>query len=93
MNNCPSCDGTGKMKCRVHNADGKESTFEMECFDCGGTGKVSAEILASIEAEKNAWCSCGNPSGEHEFYDDGEDSACYKHHWNCKDCGKLWQVG
>ncbi len=41
----------------------------------------------------NIWCACGNPSTETDYYSDGESKTCFKHHWTCRDCGKILQIG
>lgn len=66
----------------------------MKCFTCDGSGEVDrAEYEARKKAEAEFWCSCGNPSEDVRFYDDGEHPKCDKHCYECVDCGKIRQVG
>ena len=97
---CPVCDGKGKQTIPVHSViDGKteDSSFEMDCDLCKCTGEITAVRFIQYKqdqaATKAMWCQCGNPSGDTEFYDDNELCPGDKHHWDCKDCGKLLQIG
>ena len=97
---CPKCKGKGHTIIPVSKTiDGKrtDSSFEMDCDVCNGTGKVDlTEFIQwkqEVANEKALWCHCGNPSGEVLFYNDNECCPGDKHHWDCKDCGKLLQVG
>ena len=92
MVDCPQCGGRGKIAVDI--IEGKElktrDTWEINCVTCLGKKKVTQ---AEAEAHKRAlasWCQCGNPSGEADYV---PDSPRAKHHWNCRDCGKLYQVG
>lgn len=38
------------------------------------------------------WCTCGNPSGEVEFYDSEEEGEEGPEYYVCADCGGLVQV-
>ena len=50
---------------------------------------------AAIERPKedSPWCYCGNPSGEMDFFDNDEHPKIKCHHWRCRDCGKVVQIG
>lgn len=97
MKNCPVCKGTGKMNITfsTYGKPGEEKT-EINCVHCNGKGTLSdtdAEDLESyLEFQKNAWCKCGNPSGQSKFHPRG-NKLCAKHCYTCKDCGKLTQIG
>ena len=92
MAKCPDCD-SGVMKFKVHVADKPESSFEMKCVICGGDGHLTDKQLSDYKAEMDLWCQCGNPSEDVTFYDDGQGSACHKHHYCCNNCGKVLQIG
>ena len=92
--NCPRCKGSGKMTLKVstYGEDGSES-IEINCVTCDGTGEVTSYQNELYKQEVAMWCRCGNPSGDVDYYEDGQDPVIQKHHWNCKDCGKVLQVG
>lgn len=93
---CPTCKGTGKQLIQVHFHEKGTSTvrnMEIKCTTCEGTGVVSYQTIQALEKANKMWCRCGNPSGQSNFFDDGVDSKCSKHHWKCSDCGKILQVG
>ena len=72
---------------------GKTSTVKIGCITCEGKGTINQEQKERLEAEKKLWCVCGNHSGESNFHDDYTRKICSKHHYTCKDCGKILQVG
>lgn len=94
---CPRCKGKGKISVKVSTCgpDGAtpESSFEMTCFDCKGSGEMTAAGVRAKKAADALWCRCGNESGETKFFDDGEHPNCSKHCYVCLDCGKITQVG
>ena len=99
---CPRCKGTGKISgVAVSVKQGKliDREFNMNCPDCRGTGKLTKQRRVILNLKRKAtvsfWCICGNPSGDTDFYDDVRlpDGTLDKHHWNCKDCGKVLQIG
>jgi len=96
---CPDCKGTGKteMKVTTHTPTGAtESSFPMPCGACKGTGKTTKAKIRANERLQAAvaamWCKC---EGEQdvEFFDDGEHEEIEKHHWRCKACSKVRQIG
>ena len=92
MMNCPTCKGSGKQELTVTEigVEGRKvSKCEITCVDCKGKGEITKAQYEELEAQKNAWCSCGNPSGDVEYY---ELEGGY-HGYDCKDCGKLLQTG
>lgn len=94
MHKCPTCDN-GRMKITVSTYGSNEpaTVTEIDCVYCDGTGQIDDETMEAIEYEKNMWCKCGNPSGRHKFYRDGEGPLVHKHHYVCKDCNKVLQIG
>jgi transposase-like protein len=91
MLDCPACNSTGKQIITVRES-GYRSAFEMKCIVCGGNGKTSPDRIAEVEASKNIWCKCENSSGSTYIPDHGSQ-ICRKHHYVCKDCGKITQIG
>ena len=54
----------------------------------------SDKPLDTTPDTKNLWCKCGNPSENSEYHsDDPNNPTCTKHHWTCRDCGKILQIG
>lgn len=90
---CKRCKGTGEMAIDFSEGGKKWTRTEIRCIDCDGSGEISEAKAKAIEDEKALWCSCGNPSNDSIFWDDGEHPKCSKHCWTCKDCGKIIQVG
>lgn len=90
--NCTCCKGTGKntICTSVWGDPSKDSSFEMNCIDCNGTGKMTWAQVKRRQEELDAWCACGNPSERSNFHD---DTPQMKHHYTCRDCGKITQVG
>lgn len=80
----------GKVRCTIHEMNQPPKEMLLTCPTCNGRGTISAALK---KAHEEFWCRCGNPSGQFEFFDDGEGAACTKHHYTCRDCGKVLQVG
>ena len=92
---CPPCSGSGRMKIQVSEdrpTGVVKSTMEMKCITCNGAGKVSLKVLADLAREQEMWCRC-TTAGEPEYYGDGEDGEIWKHHWKCRSCGGVLQIG
>ena len=93
LHTCPSCT-KGKITITMEEWGKPETKTEtiMNCLDCDGSGEVSQEDLDDIEYEKNMWCKCDGDTPT-KFYDDGVHPEISKHHWRCKPCGKVKQIG
>ncbi len=93
---CPVCNHTGHMVIRgqllTPRGFVKQKPVTIDCIWCTG-GYMTEDQQMAYTAYKDAWCKCGNPSGLTKAWADGENPACYKHNWTCRDCGKLLQVG
>lgn len=93
---CPTCGGKGVqvLETTTWSVTGKttESTT-ITCVVCKGKKQITAKEKQGLIDEAALWCSCGNPSKDVEFYDDGECTDCDKHHYHCSDCRKIVQVG
>jgi len=92
---CPTCEGTGKQSITVKMWGEKnpENPMQITCVVCKGTGVVGAAEIRQLKAEREMWCTCGNKSGEVDFYDDGQHPRIHKHHYRCRECGKVTQIG
>jgi hypothetical protein len=89
MIQCPVCKGKKKLSLSVSENGVKLAPVEIKCVHCEGLGVMSVETFEQHDACVNAWCKCG-PHDDMEFHDDAPGS---KHHWTCRRCGKLVQVG
>lgn len=85
---CTICDGTGKQNIEVSEW-GSDAVVEVEidCIWCDN-GEMTPEQVAEQEEYENAWCRCGNPSGQQTFVQVRHSLDVY-----CADCGKLQQAG
>ena len=102
MLDCSTCKGSGKTTIKVihHGQNELNENCELNCIDCDGKGKVTAEQNEILEYRKwwykHCWCKCDPPSDHATYHDDGEgvDESCpSKHHYHCDECGKITQVG
>jgi Fe2+ or Zn2+ uptake regulation protein len=93
MKVCPSCKGARKVTIETTTINPGTTTVDhitVDCVICNGTGEVTPARFAAIQSEAAMWCSCGNDSGEADYH---ADTRRTKHHWTCRDCGKVLQVG
>ena len=92
---CTSCEG-GKMTITMFEGwpgeDQEGTKSEIDCVVCDGTGEIDEETAAMVEYEKNMWCECDGDNGVN-FYDDGEHPEISKHHYRCKRCDGVVQIG
>lgn len=93
MVKCPTCEGTCKMNCVVHEAGKPEQSFTMNCHVCEGKGEVTEEHAELIQIENDMWCDCDEPSEDRKYWPDGTHPVCHKHCWSCTICGKIVQIG
>lgn len=91
---CPQCEN-GKMNLTVEVWGQPEKTehTQITCIHCKGTGEVSEEENEAIEFEKNMWCECGNKNDVADYYEDGEHPELHKHHYRCRNCQGVVQIG
>ena len=66
--------------------------MEIECVGCGGTGEISEEMASAITYMEDAWCECEEDHGV-TFWKDGQHPDLHKHHYRCKKCKKIVQIG
>ena len=89
---CPRCKGRGKMDLNVHEGDTVQ-VVKITCVTCDGDGEINQVQYMIYRQEIEMWCRCGNPSGDVDYYEDGQRQDVQMHHIRCKDCGKVVQVG
>jgi len=98
---CKVCKGIGKQRIPVETMgfkDGKmfvekSSSFESECDVCGGTGQMTPEQVRHQKAYEDMWCKCKNKT-DAEYVPDGRcNCGVGKHHYHCRKCGKITQIG
>ena len=94
-NVCPQCSGSGKIQYTVHEGIGPNATkteHEMTCILCKGFKTVSDAVMKVFKYESTMWCECDKETIV-TFYDDGEHPELSKHHYRCKVCDKVTQIG
>ena len=91
---CGPCDGTGDMKLNVsEHGSTVVKVSSITCVYCDGAGEVSLAQHKQMQAEERMWCKCDEPSEDADFYDDGEHPELHKHHYRCKNCKGVLQIG
>ena len=90
---CPLCKGKREVIFEVTEPGGKVNNVPLKCVVCDGEGKVTPGRALSYKRQQESWCKCGNPSGDVEYVPDNVSSVCSKHHYVCRDCGKIVQIG
>ena len=95
MPDCPVCKASGKVTIQVKSCPPSETDgpCDLTCYFCDGHGKVPAMAIEALEEHRKDWCSCGNSSNNLDYFVDGEHPKCHKHHYRCKDCGGITQIG
>lgn len=96
---CPSCKGKGTITVTAKMlTEGKwvdQEPVIMTCMRCEGkkvVNKKEQEALNKLQEE--FWCKCGgNALRDSRYYDDGEHPELSKHHYRCRTCGKVTQIG
>lgn len=88
---CTKCSGTGVMPYSVSDENGHRNET-MDCFFCNATGSITADKALQMSAEDELWCDCGNPSRATDYHPDNT-GVVNKHHWTCRDCGGILQIG
>jgi hypothetical protein len=86
---CIACKGNGKQILTIHDGENPlEVSMEIDCIWCNGRGQMTQKEFEEYSYFNNAWCKCGNPSGDVSFYRNGSS-----HGYTCVDCGKIIQTG
>ena len=73
--------------------DKEDDTTELTCVHCNGrviSEEEGKKMQEQIDYEESLMCDCGNPSDQADYV---PDTPQMKHHWNCRDCGKIYQIG
>jgi hypothetical protein len=92
---CLVCKGSGKQTTTMTTrGSDKVEKFEHNCTWCNGTGQMSSQQQESYSYSKNMWCNCKD-SKDSYYVPDGKCAKCriMKHHYHCRKCGKVTQVG
>ena len=90
---CPCCEGSKTNSLTEMSLDGKElDTMTFPCITCDGEGTVDHDLWLDYRDAMDTWCKCGCKNGA-RYVDDNVSKECSKHHWVCRDCGKITQVG
>jgi hypothetical protein len=90
---CSQCeDGQMEIKSSTF-GESTVSISHITCIICKGTGEMTKADHDRIEFENNMWCECDEPSDYVDFYGDGEHPEIHKHHYRCKKCSKVLQIG
>lgn len=99
MVECPHCNGTGTIELTIiYQGDGPTTrkVIPQQCDTCNGTKTVTRARQQSYAREKayceQMWCRCEGDV-DVEYFEDGEHEEIEKHHWRCKSCGKVRQIG
>ena len=93
MTKCTVCNGTGQQTLTVTTfGTSKSETHEIACAWCDGTGELIQKRALALKFYNEMWCECGEKHGS-RYFRDGEHPDLRKHHYRCKDCGGVTQIG
>ena len=98
---CETCKGSGKVTVSMSTfgKEGSEKKSQMHCISCSGKGiylissdsERKAWVLNRIQ--RNMWCQCEDSIGSY-YRENNECKGCMsKHHYHCKKCHLITQVG
>jgi hypothetical protein len=91
---CKVCKGTGKQTTTISTwGSDKEEKFESKCIGCEGTGRMTEEQLRHHKAYEDMWCKCKDKSDVKYAPDGTCRCGMSKHHYHCRKCGKITQIG
>ena len=91
---CVACSGTGKMKIILGEENFVDEISEFTCIVCKGTGEINERVNEKIGNGKSIWCMCpGERDPFSRFYGNGEHPGIYTHHWRCRKCNGVTQIG
>ena len=98
---CQQCKGSGKIVVTM-NTLGKENSehkCELSCISCSGQGQFvfSSEkdysAWVSAEIERKMWCVCEFET-QSDYIENNQCKGCIiKHHYHCKRCHLITQIG
>lgn len=96
---CPRCKGTGTITLTVIQRlpEGTtKSESHLACDTCNGAKTVTRARANTFARQQQyweqMWCRCEGDV-DVDYYADGEHEEIEKHHWRCKSCGKVRQIG
>lgn len=91
---CTVCNGTGKqtIQARTFGMKKPEPPVEIDCVFCRGKGVLTPVQKAVLNYHNNMWCKCKKDHGT-VYYPDNTHPVVRKHHYRCKKCGKVTQIG
>ena len=92
---CPECNGTGigTVTIQTFGEEGKNISI-INCRFCKGlliSKEAALKIKKEKEVEDSLWCSCTVDYGV--TYKARGSAVCSKHHYICKKCKKIVQIG
>lgn len=92
---CKTCKGKGKqtISMTTFGSSKPAKEIEIDCVSCHGKGKTDYSNMITNLIESHMWCKCDDSSGS-DFFDNGKHKDCMtKHHYHCRDCGMVSQIG
>lgn len=97
---CMTCGGNKTINLTLVDND-TETKQVLGCISCDGKGWVTKEERATQETERKIWCKC--PPEIHDshgiHYHPDNSGKTYlglevvKHHYSCRKCGLVVQIG
>ena len=90
---CTMCHGS-KVQHLTITTFGEEGskTMDVDCVGCNGTGEIDERVALELEYERNMWCDCTEDHGV-TYWKHGQHAILHKHHYRCKKCHKVVQIG
>lgn len=88
---CTCCKGSGTQRITF-----EQTVYDSPCMWCDGQSVMTEAQAAEHRFMTECWCRC-NDAHEGSFYHEDDDMTlewCVrKHHWHCRNCHKLTQIG
>ena len=96
ISHCPHCKGTGMCTLTSQEWGNHEKDIIItECYYCKGltiTKEEGMEIQTQKDYEASLWCDCKIKTNDWTYKPKGS-KVCSKHHYTCKKCKKITQIG
>jgi hypothetical protein len=89
---CPCCYGSGRQFLKVSGDAPKPGVYLVTCSFCKGAKKINQSEVDALDREQAEWCNCTEQTDVHHYQDGGHDDIT-KHHWRCRNCGGITQIG
>lgn len=99
---CPTCKGEGKLTINAQQMKsvGGKLVFEeqppvtIDCVICHGEGKITEEYARELMEFEQSCCTCEDEVPDAFYVADGQcECGIQKHHYHCRRCGKIQQIG